>query len=112
MVSSVGFADCEAMALIGHSSVLSTALPKNRNFPHTCWMNFLPFLSNGGDVVTEQCGGRGTGEGGRGMRPRGIGDAASVAVSPERRKNPLNPPEEGVALSLTKNDCQQLRQGR
>ncbi len=37
------------MALIGQNSVLSTALPRNKNFPHTCWMIFLVFLSTGGD---------------------------------------------------------------
>ena len=44
----MGAADCEAMALMGHKSVESTALPKKRNLPHTCCMYFLPFLSNGG----------------------------------------------------------------
>ncbi len=28
--------DWDAMALIGQSRVLSTALPRNKNFPHTC----------------------------------------------------------------------------
>ncbi len=41
----MGFSDCDAMALIGHSSVLSTARPRNRNFPHTCWMNFFVLAS-------------------------------------------------------------------
>ena len=50
IVSSVGFANCDAMALMGQSNVLLTAQPKNRNFPHTCWMNFLPFLSSGGEM--------------------------------------------------------------
>ncbi len=30
----VGFDDWDAMALIGQSRVLSTALPRNKNFPH------------------------------------------------------------------------------
>ena len=46
IVSLVGFDACDAIALMGHSSVLSTARPKNRKLPHTCWMNFLPYLSN------------------------------------------------------------------
>ena len=50
MVSSVGLADCEAIALMGHNSVESTARPRNRNFPQTCWMNFLPCLSREGAV--------------------------------------------------------------
>ena len=49
-MSSVGFADYNAMALMGHSNVLLTARPRNSFFPHTCWTNFLPFLSGGGDV--------------------------------------------------------------
>ena len=36
------------MALIGNSSVLSTALPRNKNFPQTFWINFFPFLSSSG----------------------------------------------------------------
>ena len=58
IVSSVGFADCDAMALMGQRRVESTALPKNRNFPHTCCMNRLPFLSSGGEAglsVTNCC---------------------------------------------------------
>ncbi len=47
-MSVVGLDDCNAMALIGQRRVLSTALPKNRNFPHTCWMNRLALLSNKG----------------------------------------------------------------
>ena len=48
---SVGFADCDAMALIEHKRVLSTARPRNRNFPHTCWMNFFVLASTNGDVA-------------------------------------------------------------
>ena len=48
IVSSFGFADCDAMALIGQSSVLLTALPRNKNFPQTCWTNFFHFLSSSG----------------------------------------------------------------
>jgi hypothetical protein len=48
IVSSVGFYDCTARALIGHRRVLSTARPKNRDFPHSCCMKFLPFASSGG----------------------------------------------------------------
>jgi hypothetical protein len=47
-VSVVGAADCDAIALMGHSSVLSTARPRNRNLPHTCWMNFFVLASTGG----------------------------------------------------------------
>ena len=36
IVSLVGLTDWDAMALIGHISVLSTALPRNKKFPHTC----------------------------------------------------------------------------
>ena len=50
MVSTVVLADCDAMVLIGHMSVLSTILPRKRFFPHTCWMNFFPFAPNGGAV--------------------------------------------------------------
>ena len=50
IISSVGLDDCDAMALIGHNNVLSTALPRKRNFPHTCWMNFFPLASNRGAV--------------------------------------------------------------
>ena len=38
------------MALIGHRSVLSTALPRNKKFPQTCWVNFFLFLSSSGDA--------------------------------------------------------------
>ena len=47
-VSVVGADDCDAMALMGQSSVLSTARPRNRNMPHTCWMNFLVLASTSG----------------------------------------------------------------
>jgi hypothetical protein len=40
--------DCDAMALIGQRRVLSTALPSNKNLPHTCWMNHLALLSKNG----------------------------------------------------------------
>ena len=50
MVSSVGLADCDVVAMIGHRSVMATALPRKRNFLHTCWVNFFPFASNGGTV--------------------------------------------------------------
>ena len=46
IVSSVGFAACDGIALMGHRSELSTTCPKNKNLPHTCWMHFLPCLSN------------------------------------------------------------------
>ena len=36
------------MALIGQSRVLSTALPRNKNLPHTCWMNCVALSSNKG----------------------------------------------------------------
>ena len=49
-LSIVGFRDWEAMALMGQRSVGSTARPRNRNLPQTCWINFLPFWSRGGDV--------------------------------------------------------------
>ena len=57
MVSCVGCADWEAMALMGQRRVESTARPRNRNFPHTCWTNFLPCLSKGGavDVCVANC---------------------------------------------------------
>ena len=45
----VGLADCEAMALMGQRSVGSTARPRKSNILQTSWMNFLPFLSSGGD---------------------------------------------------------------
>jgi hypothetical protein len=47
-VASVGLDDCDAMALIGQRRVLSTALPRNKNLPHTCWMNHLALSSNSG----------------------------------------------------------------
>ena len=50
IVSSIGLNDCEAIALIGYNGVMSTACPRNKNFPHTCCMNFLPFLSSSGAV--------------------------------------------------------------
>ena len=37
-----------SMTLIGQSRVLSTALPRNKNLPHTCWMNCLALSSNKG----------------------------------------------------------------
>ena len=48
IVSSVGVADCDVMALIEHIIVLSTALPRNKHFSQTCWINFFPFLSSSG----------------------------------------------------------------
>jgi hypothetical protein len=48
IVSSVGLDDCNTMALIGQRRVLSTALPRNKNLPHTCWMNRLALSSNSG----------------------------------------------------------------
>ncbi len=36
------------MVLIGQSRMLLTALPRNKNLPHTCWMNYLALLSNSG----------------------------------------------------------------
>eukprot|EP00956_Cyclotella_meneghiniana_P032357 scaffold88507_cov102-Cyclotella_meneghiniana.AAC.1 len=45
----LALADWDAMALIGAKRVLSTARPRNRNFPHTCCTNFLPFASSLGD---------------------------------------------------------------
>ncbi len=47
-MSSVGVDDCDAMALIGQRRVLSTALPRNKNLLHTCWMNHLALSSNNG----------------------------------------------------------------
>jgi hypothetical protein len=47
-VSSVGLDDCKAMALLGQRRVLSTALWRNENLLHTCWMNCLALLSNNG----------------------------------------------------------------
>ena len=57
IVSSVGFDDCDAIALMGHNNVLSTALPRNKNFPHTCCMYFFPALSSGGadDSLVAYC---------------------------------------------------------
>ena len=49
-MSSVGAADWDAIALIGRSNVLSTALPRKRNLPHTCCMNFFVFASTGSAV--------------------------------------------------------------
>ena len=46
----VEFAGFDVMALIGHSSVLSTALLRNKIFPQTCWINFFPLLSSSGAV--------------------------------------------------------------
>ncbi len=43
----MGADDWDAIALIGHSSVLSAALPRNRNLPHTTAMNFFVFASTG-----------------------------------------------------------------
>ena len=40
--SSVGLDDWSTMALIRQSRVLSTALLRNKNLPHTCWMNHFP----------------------------------------------------------------------
>ena len=48
IVSSVGLVECKAIALVGHNSVLSTARPRNKKFPQTCWMNFLPLMSISG----------------------------------------------------------------
>ncbi len=45
-MSSVGLGDCDAMVLIGQRRVLSTALQRNQNLPHTCWMNCLALSSN------------------------------------------------------------------
>ena len=47
---SVGVADWDVMALIGHRRVESTAWPRNKNLPHTCWMKYFPFLSRSGAV--------------------------------------------------------------
>ncbi len=37
-MSSAGLDNCDAMALIGQSKGLSTALPRNKNLLHTCWI--------------------------------------------------------------------------
>ena len=37
----MGADDWDAIALIGHSSVLSAALPRNRNLPHTAMKIFV-----------------------------------------------------------------------
>ena len=50
MVSFVGLEDCDAMAMMGHISVILTARPRKINSPHTCWMNRFPFLSKSGAV--------------------------------------------------------------
>ncbi len=47
-MSSVGLDDCDAVTLIMQRRVLSTALSRNKNLPHTCWMNCLALLSNSG----------------------------------------------------------------
>ncbi len=47
-MSSLGLDDCDAMALIGQRRVLSTALPKNKNLPHTCWIKRLALSSKNG----------------------------------------------------------------
>jgi hypothetical protein len=47
-VSAVGLDDWDAMALIEQRRVLSTALPRNKNLPHTWWMNHLALSSNRG----------------------------------------------------------------
>ncbi len=47
-MSSVGLGDCDAMALIEQRRVLSTALPRNKNLPHTCWINRLALSFNSG----------------------------------------------------------------
>ncbi len=44
----VGLDDCDAMALIGQRMVLSTALPRYKNLPHTCCMKCLALSSNSG----------------------------------------------------------------
>ena len=56
-VSSVGAADWDAIALMGHSNVLLTALPRKKNLPHTCCMNFFVFASTGAavDAVVAYC---------------------------------------------------------
>ena len=46
----VGLANCETMALMGQRSVGLLVRPRKRNFLQTCWMNFLPFVSRGGDL--------------------------------------------------------------
>ncbi len=47
-MSSVALDDCNSMVLIGQRMVLSTALPRNKNLPHTCWMKCLALSSNSG----------------------------------------------------------------
>ncbi len=47
-MSSVSLDGCDPMALIGQRRVLSTALPRSKNLPHTCWMNQLALLSFSG----------------------------------------------------------------
>ena len=56
-MSCVGWADCDAIALMGQSKVGLTARPRKRNFPHTCWMNVLPFLLSKGavDFIVAYC---------------------------------------------------------
>ena len=44
IVSSVGFDDCDAIALMGHNNVLSTALPRNKNFHTLVCISFLLYL--------------------------------------------------------------------
>ena len=46
----MGSADCEAIALMGVSRMLSTARPKNKNMLHTCWINLFVLASTRGDV--------------------------------------------------------------
>ena len=45
-----GLADWDAMALMGHKRVGSTARPRKINLPQTFWMNFLPLESRGGNL--------------------------------------------------------------
>ncbi len=52
-MSSICLDDYNAMALIGQRRVLSTALLRNKNFPHTCWMNRLALSSN--SRVSDSC---------------------------------------------------------
>jgi hypothetical protein len=47
-VSSVGLDDCDAIALIRQRREQSTALPRNKNLPHTCWMSRLALSSTSG----------------------------------------------------------------
>ena len=42
IVSSVGFDDCDAIALMGHNNVLSTALPRNKTL--VVCISFLLYL--------------------------------------------------------------------